>query len=140
MAPAKKVKTSRKATTKTAGRQQDLRALKRDLEQAGREFDSLPQLSKAIQTVYKRTEFDSIEDWIVEVGKIEVEPPDDLRQELERLRRKLEKILQESQQGNPKVLERKVPWKYQIQVPFLLDILVEILRILMKLYSRDVRP
>ena len=138
MATKKAKRGASKATNKGTSQAQDLRALKRSLEQAGREFDELPQIAKAVGQVYKKTGFGSFAKEISDV--IEPRPPDDLRQELEKLRRKLEELQRDVQRDNPRLLERKVPWRYQIDISLLIDILIEILHILMKLYRRSLPP
>ena len=140
MAQKKAKKGASKATKRGSSQQLELRALKRSLEQVGREFDELPQIAKAISRVYRKTNFGSFAKEITDVGKIEIRPPDDLKEELEKLRDKLERLRRDSQRDDPQILERKVPWRYQIDVASLIDILIEILHILMKLHRRSLRP
>lgn len=118
-----------------AGGEADV-ALRGRLEAVGERFDVLPELLQSSNRILDEHGFDQIKKKIAAIAEQEgSHAPDDLREELDRLWKKIARL----RQG--KDFERKFPWRRQISLDLLISILVELLDILRKLYGRTVpRP
>ncbi len=107
-------------------------ALLRDLNALSDTRGILPDLLPKIRQVLADHEFDRVAAEIRELGAGELNPPDDLFDEL----RKLAEKIRHAQDDD--TYEYKLPTRVQIKIPDLVSILVEILEILKKLARRSI--
>jgi hypothetical protein len=114
----------------------ELARLRRQLLAVAVAFDQTPQQTRAIARVGRQHNLKMFDARVREAKRRERRPPDDLYDELIRLKDKIRRLMQPA----PDDLERKVVWRRQIKLDVLVSILLEILDILAKLYRRSAEP
>jgi hypothetical protein len=111
----------------------EIARLRRQLLAVAEAYDQTPQQVRAIARVGRQYNLRNFDARVRDAKRLERRPPDDLYDELQKLKYKIRRLMQPDAED----LERKVPWRRQIKLDVIVSILLEILDILAKLYRRS---